>query len=180
MATRKQQATESPTRVSTEYAATIAEYSAAVKAMRKGDFSAALDGFEKVRAGTKNEPEMGDRATIYARICQRKLVPSPGEPVTRDDMYREAVVLMNAGDVDEALQLLTRALADNPTSVDLLYVRACAWALKGAAEKSVGDLRQAMAVDPKVRFQAVNDPDFERIREEPSFIDIIEPTPAGA
>jgi len=30
-----------------------------------------------------------------------------------------------------------------------------------------------------VRYQAANDPDFEPIREEPSFIDIIEPTPAG-
>ena len=51
---------------------------------------------------------------------------------------------------------------------------------KGATEKAVADLRQAISVDPTVRFQAVNDPDFERIREEPAFIDIIEPTPTGA
>ena len=75
---------------------------------------------------------------------------------------------------------MARALVDNPTSVDLLYVRSCAWAKQGSAEKAVGDLRQAIAADPKVRFQAVNDPDFERIREEPAFIDIIEPTPTGA
>jgi len=47
-------------------------------------------------------------------------------------------------------------------------------------DAAVRDLRQAITVDPQVRFQAGNDPDFEAIREEPAFIDIIEPTPSGA
>ena len=51
--------------------------------------------------------------------------------------------------------------------------------MKGSTGKAVTDLRQAIASDPTVRFQAVNDPDFEKIREEPAFIDIIEPTPTG-
>ena len=46
-------------------------------------------------------------------------------------------------------------------------------------EQAVSDLRQAIAADPQIRFQAINDPDFEQIREEPAFIDIIEPTPTG-
>ncbi len=50
----------------------------------------------------------------------------------------------------------------------------------GNAEAAIGDLRQAIALEPQTRFQAVNDSDFERIREEPAFIDIIEPTPSGA
>ncbi len=55
-----------------------------------------------------------------------------------------------------------------------------AWALAANADNAVGDLRQAISLDPTLRFQAVNDSDFERIREEPGFIDIIEPTSAGA
>jgi hypothetical protein len=30
-----------------------------------------------------------------------------------------------------------------------------------------------------LRFQASNDPDFDRVRDEAAFIDVIEPTPAG-
>ena len=77
------------------------------------------------------------------------------------------------------MRLLDQAIAEDPTSVRCLYARACTWALKGSAGKAVADLRQAIAGDPTVRFQAVNDPDFEKIREEPTFIDIIEPTPTG-
>ena len=80
----------------------------------------------------------------------------------------------------EAVSLLDRALVQDPTSVRVLYARACAWALQKNAERAVSDLRSAIAVDPTIRFQAINDSDFERIREEPAFIDVIEPTPAGA
>jgi hypothetical protein len=67
-----------------------------------------------------------------------------------------------------------------PESPRFLYARASAAAIQGDAESAVKDLRRAIAADPQVRFQAGNDPDFESIREEPAFIDIIEPTPTGA
>ena len=41
-------------------------------------------------------------------------------------------------------------------------------------------LRRAVAAEPTLRFQASNDSDFERIRDDAAFIDVIEPTPAGA
>jgi tetratricopeptide (TPR) repeat protein len=138
------------------YEAALGEYSSAVEAMRQGDLDRALELFGKVRGLAPHEPELADRAAIYTRICERKLAPQPGDPDVADDRFRRAVFLMNGGDIDEALQLLNRAVADDPMCVDVLYVRACAWALKGAAEKAVGDLRQA-----------INDPDFEKIREEP-------------
>jgi tetratricopeptide (TPR) repeat protein len=176
----KGQTAEERDRAALAYEATVAEYGRAFEAMQNGDLAGALERFNKVRAEAGHEPELGERAATYVRICERRLAPAPGQPGDGEALYRRAVALLNAGELDEALRHLNQALTDDPTSVDVLYVRACAWALKGAAEKAVGDLRQAIAVDPKVRFQAVNDPDFEKIREEPAFIDIIEPTPSGA
>jgi tetratricopeptide (TPR) repeat protein len=182
MPTKKQKPAEEPVQpsVSAAYEEAVGEYASAMNSMRQGDYARALELLGKVRAFAKQEPELADRASTYTRICERKLAPAADDPDAAEDRYRQAVFLMNARDVDGALQLLNRALADEPVSVDLLYVRACCWALKGSAEKAVGDLRQAMVVDPKIRFQAINDPDFERIREEPAFIDIIEPTTTGA
>lgn len=177
MATKK---TDPPKATSADYDAALADFTAGVDALRRGDHGRAKQHFDQVRAVARNEPEMADRASLYAQICERKLRPPDAAPAGAEEKYHRAVFLLNAGDIDGALQQLNRALADNPLSVDLLYVRACAWAQKGAAEKAVGDLRQAMAVDARVRFQAVNDPDFERIREEPAFIDIVEPSPTGA
>ena len=181
MPSKKKEAAETAKTIAiAAFEASLAKYTSAIETMQQGDYAAAKQVLDEVHGESENEPELADRAAIYGRICARKLASAPNEPSGSDELYRKSVFLLNAGALDDALGLLNRAVADDPTSVDLLYVRACAWAKQGSAEKAVGDLRQAMAVDPKVRFQAVNDPDFERIREEPAFIDIIEPTPTGA
>lgn len=181
MSTKTKEAAETAkTIAAAAFEASLIKYGTGVKAMQQGDFARAKQLLDEVHNESKNEPELADRAAVYGLICARKLDTSTNEPSGTEELYRRSVFLLNAGALDEALQLLNRALADDPISVDLLYVRACAWAKQGSAEKAVGDLRQAMAVDPKIRYQAVNDPDFERIREEPAFIDIIEPTPTGA
>ena len=178
MPTKKKESTAVATNESLAYETAVKDYVSALELLRKGDFERAKERFRAVQAGAPNEPELGDRADIYARICERKLAGEPDTP-SGDERYRQAVFLSNAGESDAAIELLDRALAEDPTSVESLYVRACAWALKGVPDKAVRDLRQAISLDSKLRFQAVNDPDFEKIREEPAFIDIIEPTPTG-
>jgi tetratricopeptide (TPR) repeat protein len=182
MPTTNSQATGEPDRhePSAAYEAALEDYGKAVEALRSGDYGRARELFDRARDVATHEPELADRAAVWSRICERRLTEPAEEPATPESRLRRAIFLMNAGAVDDALHLLNRLQADSPMDPDVLYVRACGWALKGAVEKAVGDLRQAIAVDPKVRFQAANDPDFERIREEPAFIDIIEPTPPGA
>jgi hypothetical protein len=87
---------------------------------------------------------------------------------------------INEGESVAAVKLLDQCIAEDPSSSRFLYARSSAWALSGKVDAAINDLRQAISIDPQVRFQAVNDPDFESIREEPAFIDIIEPTPTGA
>jgi len=176
---KKESAEKAAALVTAAYEAALEEYQSGLKLMREGNFNGAQEALERCRDSAGGEPELAERASTYIRICESRLAPAADEPTGAEPLFREAVFKLNAGEIDQSLQLLTRALVDDPTSVDLLYVRACAWAKQGSAEKAVGDLRQAIASDPKVRFQAVNDPDFERIREEPAFIDIIEPTPTG-
>jgi Tfp pilus assembly protein PilF len=179
MATKKKERPVVATDETAAYEAAVKEYSAALQVLRKGDLENALKQLRAVQAAVPQEPELVDRAEIYIQICERKLAGKPAPPAG-EERYRRAVYLANAGQPDAAIELLDSTLADDPGSVENLYVRACAWALKGVADKAVRDLRQAIALDSKVRFQAVNDPDFEKIREEPAFIDIIEPTPTGA
>jgi len=162
------------------YETALKDYESAIGMLRNGDFSAAREALLQVKANNPTEQELCERCGTYALICQRKLETGEPEPTTTLERYRKAVALTNLGQCDEAIRLLSQALKDDPTCANCLFVRASAWALKGAAEKAVEDLRQAIVVDPSIRFQAANDPDFESIREEPSFIDIIEPTPSGA
>ena len=162
------------------YEATLAEFSSAIELLRKGEYGSAMEIFARVEAASGDEPELAERARSYSRICRTRSTSAPVKPEGAEASYYQAVLLLNNGDLDDAIQLLNAALTEEPNSVRYLYARASTWALKGTADKAVADLRQAIAVDPRIRFQAVNDPDFEKIREEPAFIDIIEPTPTGA
>ena len=161
------------------FEAALAEYTGALQLMQGGDFGAAREAFQKVVDERKDEPSLVERARTYIRHCDRKLAPAEDAPTTADDLFYHAVLHLNNGGADEALRLLDQALSLEPESPRLLYARASAGAIKGDADSAVTDLRRAIAGDPQVRFQAGNDPDFERIREEPAFIDIIEPTPTG-
>jgi tetratricopeptide (TPR) repeat protein len=185
MPTKKKESGETAAELTSEqiqaaYEATLVEFSSGIELLRKGEYGAAEEVFGRVEAQSPDEPEVAERARSYAKICQTRLAPPPSRPEGAEASYYQAVLLLNDGRADDAIQLLDAALAEEPNSVRYLYSRASCWGLKGIPDKAVSDLRQAIAVDPRIRFQAVNDPDFEKIREEPAFIDIIEPTPAGA
>ena len=162
------------------YQEALAAFSAAVGLVHQRDYAKAREAFLAIDTKHSEELALSDRARIYAKICSTRLAPAAVLPVDFEGLYHLAVMHTNDGDCDKALTLLERALAIQPDAPKALYARASAWALKGNAEAAVADLRRAIAAEPDVRYQAANDPDFEPIREEPSFIDIIEPTPAGS
>jgi len=162
------------------YDKAVEAFGEALDRFNKGEYEEARGRFERVAAEIPDERVLADRARSYAAICTRKLTPPPEEPRNAEERYLRAVMLLNDAKADAALKLLDQCIAEEPNSSKFLYARSSAWAEKGKVDAAVNDLRQAIAIDPQIRFQAVNDPDFEPIREEPSFIDIIEPTSTGA
>jgi len=185
MATNKQEteAAEKQAQIASEhlaFEAARAEYEASIKLLQAGDFAAARERFQGIAKSYPQESEMVERSRTYSKLCDQRLFIDPLDLNNADECYYRAVILLNEQKAEEAVSLLDRALVQDPTSVRVLYARACAWALQKDADRAVSDLRSAIAGDPSVRFQAANDTDFERIREEPAFIDVIEPTPAGS
>jgi len=185
MATKKKTArnggsAENGSSLTDEYQNALKEFETALELMSSGSPTEASEAFDRLAAEQAGEPHLADRARIYSSICSQRTAPAPEPPRTAEERYHRGVMLLNSGDADGAIRLLDEALHADPNSAALLYVRASAWALKANAESAVKDLRQAVAGDPLLRFQAANDPDFESVREEPAFIDIIEPTPAEA
>ncbi len=160
------------------YEIALKEFGNAAKLLRKGDYAKAKELFRAIPAAIPEERVMVQRIETYITICEKKMAPAAGEPSTADDWYYLGVIRSNEGRFDEAVQCLGTALQQDPTSPKYLYARASALGLQGNAQLAVADLRQAVLSDPTIRFQAVNDPDFEPIRDDAGFIDLIEPTPA--
>lgn len=164
---------------SESYKQALSIFGSAVKLLQEGNFAKAKDKFNDVLSCLKDEPVLAERSRMYVAVCERRLTPMSELGSTTDDLYYRAVLESNDGNTAVAIEFLDQALQQTPNSANLLYARASAWALSANADAAVNDLRQAIGIEPTLRFQAVNDADFERIREEPGFIDIIEPTPAG-
>jgi tetratricopeptide (TPR) repeat protein len=162
-----------------DYEKAVGQFAEALDLFHKGELAEAKSIFETIASSNPDEPVLAERARSFAKICDRKGESESFEPEAPDQFYYQAVLLLNEGDSDAAIKLLDKALQSNPSSAKYLYARASASAIKGSTEQAVSDLRKAIAADPQIRFQATNDPDFEQIREEPAFIDIIEPTPTG-
>jgi tetratricopeptide (TPR) repeat protein len=177
--TARNKAAEARPRHHEEYEKAIGEFATALELFHKGELAEAKEIFESIRSSNPDEPVLTERAATFIRICNRRSQSPAADPSTPEEYYYQAVVMINKGECDTAITLLDQALQASPSSARYLYARASASAIKGDTEKAVSDLREAIAADPQIRFQATNDPDFEQIREEPAFIDIIEPTPAG-
>lgn len=162
------------------YEAALRAYGEALDLLRKKDFAGALPRFRAVESQNRNEPELADRARTYAALCERKLAPPASAPQSADERYYLAILRGNQGRYDEAATLLDQALSAEPSSPRVLYARASIRALQGKTDQAVADLRAAISGEPLLRHQAANDPDYERIRNEAAFIDVIEPSHAGA
>jgi len=177
--TKKSPTTNSPPRKQESYDQSIVAFGAALELLHQHEYQRAREQFLAVAANALDEPALIERAHSFARICERRVAGPPAEPTNADERYHRAVSLANSGQHESAIALFDRVLQDEPTSVRALYARASTWALRRNPDAAVADLRRAIQAEPRVRFQAVNDPDFEPIREEPAFIDLIEPSPAG-
>jgi tetratricopeptide (TPR) repeat protein len=152
----------------------------ALSLLHGGEHAKALEAFKAIEMANPGEPELCDRARSFATVAARKLTPPAEEPTNAEGFYYRGVLRSNRGELDDALADLNRALETDSASPRFLYARASVYALQGRAELAAADLRRAVQADPTVRFQATSDPDFESIRDEATFIDVIEPSPSGA
>lgn len=164
---------------SESYAAAIRQFEAALALFQKGHLQEALAGFRKLEAASGDEYRLAEQSRTYAAICERRLAPAAPVPIAPEDLYRAAVGLANGGHFEEAEGLLGRAIEQRPADPTFYYARAAVHAQKGSAERAARDLGRAIELNPQLRHQATNDTDFEKVRDEAVFIDVIEPTPTG-
>lgn len=165
---------------SEEFDAALTEYEAALGLMRSGKFEEAKEKFLAIEAENPEEPVLSDRSRTWAALCSVRTAAAATAPATPEDRYREAVGLINAGKPREAISLLDAAIAAAAQEGSYWYAHAAAQAALRDAESAAADLRKAIALTPHLRFQAAQDPAFEPVRDEAAFIDVIEPSPAGA
>ena len=109
--------------------------------------------------------QLRDRARQHLAICHQHLE----EQETVEDPYLRAVVAKNRGELDEALALCTNTDREERFA----YLAASILALRGDGGDAVSQLRTAIELEPKNRVHAYHDPDFEALRDDDAFSELI-------
>ena len=129
-------------------------------------------------AGTLVFVRPGVKRTAFAEEPGTTIVAlggAPGKPYapTGWELWAPLRPLYESGEYDEAAERL-RALAEaHPEYPELLYNLACCESLAGRATDAVDHLRRAIVASEQVRAYARDDSDFDPIRDEPAFQELI-------
>jgi tetratricopeptide (TPR) repeat protein len=154
----------------------------ALKEMERGmnhlhrqNYTEALAHFQSLVEDSTQQRELVDRAQVYVRICKSMLERKPVAPKKPEDLFYLGVIKANQADYVEAADLLDRALQANPKDEKAHYVLASTLALKGDRPEALRHLKEAIDLNATNRVYAMNDPDFEPIREDEGFQNLIHP-----
>ena len=167
-------------RYSEQYERALKEYEKGIHLIQKRNFAEAEDVFKAVIKGFEDETEICDRARHYLLICRDRLHPRTPRPANVEECFHLGVYHLNRADPANALKEFERALGIDSRSDMIHYGIASAHALSGDKGRAVAALQEAIRLNEKNRIFAQADPDFDRIRDEHEFIQLVEPEEAGA
>lgn len=154
----------------------IKEMERGLQNLHKQSYGEALGYFQAIVDGFPQDKELIDRAQMYVRVCrnlmEEKKAASHRAP---EEMFYLGVMKANDASYDEAVEFLDRALQANPRDDRAHYVMASTRALKGDRELALKHLQEAIGINTTNRVYAQNDPDFEPIRGDDGFQNLIYP-----
>jgi len=99
----------------------------------------------------------------------------PGQPYTAFgwELWAPALPYYTSGDYQKAIEVMDPIVAEHPEYPGLLFNLACLESLAGRKDDAVGHLRTAIESAPRFRDMAKSDSDFDPIREEPAFRELV-------
>jgi len=150
----------------------------ALKALGKRDYERARELLDGLIGAHPEERELLERARSYRAVCERALTEAKRpafRPKGFEELLNHGVYLHNRGEFEEALRFLRQAAEIHPKNEHVLYCLAATAARAGETETALKALRSAIAASPASRAQARSDSDFDPIREDEAFIELVYP-----
>ncbi len=156
------------------YTKAVEAYERAVKTLHKGDLERARGQFETITSNYPQETELADRARAHLDVCERQLQKGKTrKPKDFESSVTYGVFLLNQGDFQGAVESLAKAIEMNPKSDHAHYCLAAAYARIGDNRGAVRHLKRAIGSDPYNRVLAGTDKDFDSVRSDPTFAQVL-------
>lgn len=140
------------------------QWEEAVRLFSQKKFGPAQARFMEAAGGPA--AHISDKARSYAQICARKTTNSEVDLQTSDDHFNYGVERLNARDMDVARRHLDLALSMEPNGEHILFTLALCCGLAGDGQAACENLRRAIALEPKNRILARQDPEFLALAQQ--------------
>jgi tetratricopeptide (TPR) repeat protein len=154
----------------------IEAFERGIKAVGKRDFEKALSTFDELIEAYPEERDVVERARAYRTLAERSLTEAKRtsfRPKGFEDLVNHGVFLHNRGEYEEALKFLRQAAEIHPRNEHVLYCLAATAARAGDTPAALKALRSAIGLSPDNRAQARVDSDFDPIRDEDEFVELV-------
>jgi len=151
----------------------LKSYEEALKAFKKGDFSRAVSQFEAIVKEYPIEREICDRSRTWIAAAKVRLAGSQPPAKTSEEHYYRGVMAANEGRIDDAAGSFQSAVSQDPASDRAHYALAALGGLRGESGSAVSHLAKAIEINPSNRVRALNDADFDGLREDPEFMTLL-------
>jgi len=138
-----------------------------------------LDGEQvDAPAGTLVFAEPGVKRTAFAEEPETTLIAiggAPGQPYEPHgwEVWSQLAPLFQAGEYEQVADRGRELLEGHPEYAGVFYNVACAEALAGRSDDAIKHLRHSIERSERFRELAEDDSDFESIREEPAFKELV-------
>lgn len=138
-----------------------------------------LDGERRdAPAGTFVFVQSGVKRTAFAEEPETTIVVVGGEPgkayePSGWELWGPLRPLYEAGDYAAVIERSRELIATHPGYAGLYYNLACCESLAGDTDEAIGDLRRAIQLSERTRALAREDSDFDPVREQPAFRELV-------
>ena len=164
-----------PMRVSDDprFSQAVQNYESGLKALQAHKYDKAKAYFEKVTSGPS--PELADRAAVHLNTCNLQMNRVSTTFKTPEEQFDYAVSLMNMGDYVTARENFDVLAKKSPKLDFIWYGMAALNCLTGRFPEAIGNLDEAIRLNPANRYQARNDSDFKNLADDPRFTELLYP-----
>jgi len=162
-------------KLSEQYLKALKDFDRAVHDLNRGAFPEAKAKFQDIIEKHSQERALRERAMMYIKICEQSGEKHAPRLKELDEFYTMGIVHINNENYEEAIKYLEKALSFDSKSEKVVFTMAAAHALKGDKDESLNFLKTAIKLEPRSRMRAKMDPDFDSLRTDAEFNDLIEP-----
>jgi tetratricopeptide (TPR) repeat protein len=136
-------------------------YEHAVQLFSQRKLAEARDCFLEAAKGPAHH--ISDKARSYVQVCERRTTSIELTLSTAEDHFNYGVERLNARDVELARHHFSHALTMQPDADHVLYTLALCCGLAGDGNGACENLKRAIALEPRNRILARQDPEFSAL-----------------